>query len=112
MSWLEVEHLPARAQREAEALDDGGRANPSAAGRCRKEVAPAIHGVDVGRIGGHDGPAALRSDTRHGDGAWAHLEASLALVDQLAPLGGIVLGKQQTDRNTSELGVAVVALAV
>ncbi len=57
MTLVQVKHLAARAEREAQALDDWRRADPTATRRGREQIAPTIDDVDVGGISGHDGPA-------------------------------------------------------
>ena len=110
---VEVEHLAARAEREAEPLDHGRRADPAAAGRRREEIAPAIDGVDVGGIAGDDAAsvsASRRRDRARRRDAARGWPAARSISSRRS--AAYSSDSSQPDRHGGELGIAVVALAV
>src|SRR5207248_5864863 len=107
MLRIEVEHLRAGAEREAETGDDGGALEPAAAWSTGDQVAPPVGGRDVdgvaGGLGDALGSVAGPVAGRHGLVSRARQPRAAAVWSSRAELGGRLL----RDQPTSLLGVLI-----
>src|SRR5919197_3988260 len=132
MTLLQPEHLRARAEAEAELGNDGRRLQPAAGRRRRYRVAGRIDDIEMHGIAAHladasdgrlarahaaDGAALplLATQLHHraetGDRAGPQFERGL-LVDELAPLLVVGVGKERRGRHFDKIGIAIEFFAI